>query len=191
MHRKTMMVLCRLLIFSCVFLHVHANFTKISRKNVLLSRRKRYLTFPMGSNLVMTMSMVKSFLQIQPRGYNVILEVDVPFALPSDPKLFLKKEKKHKHRKERRSIYSQLDAALTQSGLNGTTCVTRMICDAQKYIPERGKSLVKDMLMAIFTSSESDLGSKYSAENCNRSKWIDCEVPLLDYILKSFTLQQD
>lgn len=59
----------------------------------------------------MTMSAVKAFLQVQPRGYNFILEMDVPFALPSDTRFFAKKKK---NRTERRSIYSQLDTALTQ-----------------------------------------------------------------------------
>ncbi|XP_018575981.1 uncharacterized protein LOC108914619 [Anoplophora glabripennis] len=181
-----MVIFLRFLVTSCLVFCIDANFTKVSRNNILLSRRKRYVAFPMGSNLVISMAAVKAFLQVQPTGWNILFEVDVPFALPSEP-LFFKKKKKHK--KERRSIYSQLDTALTESGLNGTACVRRIICDAQQFIPTKGKSLVKDLLLAIFTSSEPDYDENYQG-HCDRDSWTECEVPFLDFILKSFEMRE-
>jgi hypothetical protein len=37
-----------------------------------------------------------------------------------------------------------------RGGLNGSECVRRMICEARDYIQAGGKSLVKDILSAIF-----------------------------------------
>ena len=39
---------------------------------------------------------------------------------------------------------------INRQGFDGNTCVRRMICDARNFVPSRGKSLVRDILLAIF-----------------------------------------
>ncbi|KAJ8979136.1 hypothetical protein NQ317_016754 [Molorchus minor] len=84
----------------------------------------------------------------------------------------------------RRDIYSRFERGLQEGGFNGTACLKRMICDARNYIPLRGKSLVKDLLLALFTSPEAELEVNYQ-ESCDDKTWVDCSVPFLDYVLNS------
>lgn len=61
-----------------------------------------------------TISMVKSFLQVQPRGWNVLLETDVPFALPSDTRqLKAKATKTKRHVIDRRDFLVQIEDIFT------------------------------------------------------------------------------
>ncbi|CAH1974902.1 unnamed protein product [Acanthoscelides obtectus] len=157
--------------------------TKILKRNVFLRRQKRYLTFPPGSNFVITLSAVKSLLRVQPTGWNILEEVDVPFALPSDTMLFKRIGRRDR---ERREIHDQIGQTLDKFGFNGTACVNRMICESQKFIPLRGSSLVKYILSAVFRHTEESFDPK---PNCDDHIFEDCSVSILSYLMGS--LQTD
>ncbi|KAK4881402.1 hypothetical protein RN001_004721 [Aquatica leii] len=118
-----------------------------------------------------------------PRLINVLGECDVPFKLPSDPKML----REHKFHKQKREIYTQLEDALTQYGINGNACVKRMICDAKIYLPEKGQSLVADLLATVFITSISDSDDKVE---CNNTIYDQCDVPFLQYIMGSLMPQE-
>nr|CAH7717363.1 unnamed protein product [Callosobruchus chinensis] len=119
-------------------------------------------------------------MRVQPTGWNILEEADVPFALPSDTMFF--REPKRKMR-ERRDIHYQIGQTLDKFGFNGTACVNRMVCEAQKLIPLRGTSLVNDILSAVFRYTEEALDSN---TNCDDSSYIECSVSILSYLMGSF-----
>nr|CAI5851981.1 unnamed protein product [Callosobruchus analis] len=121
-------------------------------------------------------------MRVQPTGWNILEEADIPFALPSDTMLF--KEPNRKSR-ERRDIHYQIGQTLEKFGFNGTACVNRMVCEAQKLIPLRGTSLVNDILLAVFRYTKEALESK---TDCDESNFMDCSVSILSYLMGSFQL---
>ncbi|KAJ3627774.1 hypothetical protein MTP99_015124 [Tenebrio molitor] len=127
-------------------------------------------------------------MMAQPKGFVLALECDIPFALPSDTRLY-KKERRN-YVIQRRNILSNFESAFNNSastvlfryGLNGNSCVKRMICEAQQNnIPD--KSLIKDILSAIFNGSESDYLDYVNP--CSHLTFSECPVPWLNYILGS------
>ncbi|KAF5307130.1 hypothetical protein FQR65_LT07114 [Abscondita terminalis] len=174
------MLMSRVVVFTvCLYL----SYAQVTiKKNPLLSRKRRYLLFPEGSNFVMTLSVVKSIMVKAPRLHNFLGECDVPFKLPSDPQML----REHKFHKQKREIYSQLEDALSQYGINGNACVKRMICDAKIYLPEKGQSLVADVLATVFISSITDPDEE---PNCDHSVYDNCQVPFLQYIMGSLMPQ--
>lgn len=125
------MFFCRLILSLLAIVTVgYSQVTYVSKTNPLLSRTKRYLAFPTGSNLVVrilhpsklnnfntylllqfTFSASKAFMQSVPKGFIALGECDVPFMLPNDTRLF-KKEPRVKYR-QRRRMQSQLEKALS------------------------------------------------------------------------------
>ncbi|RZC41439.1 uncharacterized protein BDFB_011334, partial [Asbolus verrucosus] len=67
----------------------------------------------MNSNFVITLSFVKAVMQAQPRGWNLLGECDVPFALPSDTRLFKKQQRNHFL--QRREVLTGLESAFDRS----------------------------------------------------------------------------
>ncbi|KAJ8921345.1 hypothetical protein NQ315_002960 [Exocentrus adspersus] len=162
---------------------VEANVTRVSRENVLLSRRRRYLSFPVGSNFIITLSQIKLFLQVQPRGWAMLLEADVPFALPSDTRQF---KKTKRYITDRRNFLEQVEDALTSIGLDGEMCTRKIICTVLHYKSTQRKSLVKDLLFAAFVYPEDN--SDMHSDMCDES-FVKCSVPFLEYITGSVTMQ--
>ncbi|XP_008201121.2 uncharacterized protein LOC103315086 [Tribolium castaneum] len=179
-----MQLLTHILIF-CLITLTLAQFTKITRNNVFLSRKKRYLAFPEKSNFVISFSLSKPLMEAQPRGYNLVFECDVPFALPSGttPLKELKKLKKSRHRIQKRDILLSFEKVFNKSGLDGNACVKRIICEAQEFVNSgRNHSLIKDMLKVLF----SDFGPNY-VKPCYYKTFFECPLPFMEYFLSSLS----
>ncbi|XP_032514546.1 uncharacterized protein LOC116768040 [Danaus plexippus] len=121
------------------------------KSSLNLLRKRRHLTFPDKSNIVLTISLVKAFLTHAPAGWNLALEIDVLFPLP-DAKFSNKHWRKKLHHRQKREFWERLQNAFNLHNLNGKACVLKSICDAKIYLAEPGKSLVHDLLRAIFTA---------------------------------------
>lgn len=124
----------------------------------------------------MTLSLIKSLMIKTPTGLRLAAECDVPFSLPSDTRWL--KRRKDVHRRQKREVFEQISIAFQGLGFNGTACITRAICDARAYVPLRGTSLVKDLLMTLF---KFDSDHEYSTK-CNEDINFYCDLPLLNYI---------
>ncbi|XP_018575980.1 uncharacterized protein LOC108914618 [Anoplophora glabripennis] len=180
-----MVSIWKLLTISLALHFVEANFTKVSKGNVLLSRRRRYLNFPVGSNFIITLSHIKFLLQVQPRGWAILLEADVPFPLPTDIKK-LKKGKKAKRNIDKDDFLNQVKNVLTGVGLNGDICIRKIMCAILQHKKTKEKSLVKDLLYAAFIYPEDGFGIQ--RDECNVS-FVQCSVPLLEYLMGNVYLQ--
>ncbi|XP_050350345.1 uncharacterized protein LOC126773433 [Nymphalis io] len=114
-------------------------------------RKRRHLTFPDGSDVVLTISLVKAFMTHAPAGWNIALEIDVIFPLP-DAKFTNAHFRKKLHHRQKREFWERLQNAIDYHNLNGRACVLRSICEAKSHLAPPGKSLVHDLLRAIFTA---------------------------------------
>ncbi|XP_030025698.2 uncharacterized protein LOC115444167 [Manduca sexta] len=118
-------------------------------------RKRRHLTFPDKSNVVLTISLVKAFMTHAPSGWNIALEIDVLFPLP-DSKFTNSHFRKKIHNRQKRQFWKRMERAIDFHNLNGRSCVLRSICEAQKSLAPPGSSLVHDILRAIFTVPVND-----------------------------------
>ncbi|XP_051156492.1 uncharacterized protein LOC127278708 [Leptopilina boulardi] len=115
----------------------------------LLSRQKRYLIFPQGSNVQLVYC-----LTIGAYGREGDLVLGMTAALAWElPNKIDKKFKKVLHRKSRSVIFPKIEAFLQSTGLDGKSCVMRALCEAgQRSESEIGKgTFVQELLHAIFT----------------------------------------
>ncbi|XP_026326170.1 uncharacterized protein LOC113234863 [Hyposmocoma kahamanoa] len=152
-------------------------------------RRRRHLNFPDGSNVILTISLVKAFMTHAPAGWNIALEIDVLYPLP-DSKFTAAHLRRKLHHRQKRELWERLKEALDFHNLNGHSCVLQSICDAMSGLAPPGKSLVHDILRAVFTAPlhEEDFVDEVNAtynelldpDVC--SKVHDCPFSLLHFV---------
>ncbi|XP_043462700.1 uncharacterized protein LOC122498823 isoform X2 [Leptopilina heterotoma] len=114
-----------------------------------LSRQKRYLIFPRGSNVQLVYC-----LTIGAYGREGDLVLGMTAALAWElPNKVEQKFKKILHRKSRSIIFPKIEAFLQSTGLNGKSCVMKALCEAgQRSELEIGKgTFIQELLHAIFT----------------------------------------
>ncbi|XP_043259118.1 uncharacterized protein LOC122401201 [Colletes gigas] len=114
-----------------------------------LSRPKRYLIFPEGSNVQLVFCLTIGTYATE---NDVVMGMTVALAweLPSkvDDKI-----SKLLDRKSRSIVFPKIEALLQSTGLDGRACVMRALCEAGQRDPaDLGKgTLVQELLHAIFT----------------------------------------
>ncbi|XP_028032781.1 uncharacterized protein LOC114244980 [Bombyx mandarina] len=161
-------------------------------KNPLGSiRKRRHLTFPDGSTVSMTTSVVKTFMTHVPSGWFMSVEADVVYHLP-DAKVILAHNRKKLHHRQKREFWETLQGALDSRNMNGKACVVRSICEAKTHLAPPGKSLVHDILRAVFTAPLHDeefhkeIGIAYTElsdpDICSQIN--DCTFSFLDFVLE-------
>ncbi|XP_053612043.1 uncharacterized protein LOC128676121 [Plodia interpunctella] len=154
-----------------------------------LVRKRRHLVFPEGSNAILTASLVKAFMTHAPAGWNIALEIDVLFPLPNAN--FTRAHSRRKlHHSQKRELWDRLKNSMNFYNFNGQACILKSICEAKFHLASPGKSLVHDVLRAIFTAPvfeeafEEEIRGSYDEildpEFCE--KFTDCPVSLVNFI---------
>ncbi|CAD1473154.1 unnamed protein product [Heterotrigona itama] len=114
-----------------------------------LSRRKRYLIFPEGSNLQLVFCLT---VGTYAKENDVVMGLTAALAweLPSTVD---KKVSQLLHRRSRSVMFPKIEALLQSTGLDGKACVLRALCEAAQRDPSDlgNGSLVQELLHAIFT----------------------------------------
>ncbi|XP_020288850.1 uncharacterized protein LOC109857178 [Pseudomyrmex gracilis] len=127
---------------------VHEN-TEGDVEPKILSRPKRYLIFPQGSNLQLVYC-----LTIGAYGRDGDLVVGLTAALAWElPSKVDSKISNLLHRRSRSVVYPKMEAFLQSIGLDGRFCVMRALCEAGQRDPAQvgTGSFVQELLHAIFT----------------------------------------
>ncbi|XP_043288493.1 uncharacterized protein [Venturia canescens] len=124
------------------------NETEFSNSRVL-SRRKRYLIFPEGSN-VQCVYCLTIGAYAKPGELVVGLTAALAWELPSK---FEKKLSNLLHRRSRSVIYPKIEAFLQSAGLDGRSCVMRALCEAgqRDSTAIASGTFVQELLHAIFS----------------------------------------
>ncbi|XP_049871740.1 uncharacterized protein LOC126370747 [Pectinophora gossypiella] len=125
------------------------------KSDLSLLRKRRHVTFPDGSDVVLTLSLVKAFLTHAPAGWNLAIEIDVLFPLP-DANYTLAHLRRKLHHRQKRELWERLRTALEFHNLDGRSCILKSICDAKEHLLPPGVSLVHDLLRAVFTAPQHD-----------------------------------
>ncbi|XP_066585094.1 uncharacterized protein [Prorops nasuta] len=128
------------------------NLTKLEATSKMLSRQKRYLIFPEGSNLQLVYCLTIGAYGRQGdlvMGTTAALAWELPSKVDSKISNLL-------HRRTRSVMFPKIEAFLQASGLDGRSCVMRALCEAsQRNFSEIGKgTFVQELLHSIFTLPE-------------------------------------
>ncbi|XP_063992890.1 uncharacterized protein LOC135170762 [Diachasmimorpha longicaudata] len=121
-----------------------ANFTE----ERVLSRQKRYLLFPEGSNVQCVFCLTIGSL---PRPTDLVLGLTAALAWELPNKVD-KRLPKVLHRQSRSALFPRIEAFLQSTGLDGRSCVLRALCEAGQRRREMvGKgTFVQELLHSIF-----------------------------------------
>ncbi|CAK9833942.1 hypothetical protein ANTRET_LOCUS10550 [Anthophora retusa] len=115
----------------------------------ILSRQKRYLIFPEGSNLQLVFCLT---VGTYAKENDVVMGMTAALAweLPSkvDTKI-----SELLHRRSRSVVFPKIEALLQSIGLDGRACVMKALCEASQRDPSAlGQgTLVQELLHATFT----------------------------------------
>ncbi|XP_012054827.1 PREDICTED: uncharacterized protein LOC105617897 [Atta cephalotes] len=159
----------------------HRNDTNLSaasqRSGETLSRRRRELTFPKGSAFVMTLVLLKAIQLNEPKNWNLDLEFDTTWPIPSQEDLkkvtSIKRPSKLK-RRHRRELYANLELALDSRNLPGRLCILRTICEAETILSPPGFSIIEDAIRIILRNFED--ADNYDCYDVAYRMKSDCEV---------------
>ncbi|XP_072764318.1 uncharacterized protein, partial [Anoplolepis gracilipes] len=125
------------------------NTTEIDVAPRILSRPKRYLIFPQGSNFQLVYC-----LTIGAYGRDGDLVLGLTAALAWElPNKVDSKISNLLHRTSRSVVYPKMEAFLQSTGLDGRSCVMRALCEAGQRDPSQvgTGSFVQELLHVIFT----------------------------------------
>ncbi|CAL7939726.1 unnamed protein product [Xylocopa violacea] len=114
-----------------------------------LSRPKRYLLFPEGSNVQLVYCLTIGTDVIE-NDVVVGMTAALAWELPSEIDT---KTSELLHRRSRSVVFPKIEALLQSTGLDGRACVMKALCEAAQRDPaDLGKrSLVQELLHAVFT----------------------------------------
>lgn len=172
---------------------------KSLKSQKVLSRKKRYLSFPEGSSCVLNLSFANSYIwdySPSPRpSWNSLCEADIGFKLPNNTRVFFgsgagkSRRSYHLHRSERLELFRNMECLLDLFGVDGRPCLIRTLCEAKKVL-KPGRSLVEDILHIVFTIPDGQ-GDEFEAEGYNEPRsemFCDsfgkrCPFSLLEYLL--------
>ncbi|XP_043288622.1 uncharacterized protein [Venturia canescens] len=175
----------------------------VSKKNVgnensvesnrRLSRKKRHLAFPTGTNFVTTITLLKAIQVNEPKNWNLDLEFDMIWPIPNGEKLLKKASKRtniyHHIRRHKRDLYSKIELALSSQGLPGKECLLRTICEANIYLSSPGVSFLEDVLRVVL--SHEDRAAELDSYDLAYRKSGDCHIEypcpfsILEFLLNS------
>ncbi|XP_011304129.1 uncharacterized protein [Fopius arisanus] len=167
--------------------------------NRILSRSKRYLTFPQGSSFVLTLTGLKSIQVKEPTNWNLDLEFDMIWPIPSDTIKKIEKKPMKKFytrlRRHKRDLYSNIEISLNRLGLPGKDCMLRTICEARAFLHPPGVSFIDDLLRVILSHGERYPGeldlydaAYKSGESCGLQ--YKCPISLLQFLLNNHLVVQ-
>ncbi|CAG9766474.1 unnamed protein product [Ceutorhynchus assimilis] len=158
------------------------NVTKFQRKNIFLSRKKRYVQWPKGSNFVINFTCTKPLLRYQPLTWNTVYEMDVPFAVPADNKIFFKHRTK-RHVMERKNLLEHLEDFMTLVGLNGRACINRLLCESHTFTQSGNTSMLRELIKVLFSSFLDDDHFKEYSNKCEEESFNACPTSMLNIFL--------
>nr|XP_049702035.1 uncharacterized protein LOC126055705 [Helicoverpa armigera] len=160
------------------------------RTSLVSVRKRRHLAFPPGSACSVTTSVVKTFMTHAPSGWYVVVEAELVYMLP-DHTIISSHLRRKLHHRQKKEIWETLESMFQQRNMNGRACVIRTICEARQSLAPKGKSLVHDILRAMFTAPlhERDfieeMGMTYTElldpDFCEKAN--DCPLSVLGVIL--------
>ncbi|XP_044021330.1 uncharacterized protein LOC122861178 [Aphidius gifuensis] len=166
----------------------------------ILNRKKRYLVFPKSSTFVVTTTGLKAIQVKEPTNWNLDLEFDMIWPIPTEDNNNKKiskinnikkkpwKKTFYRLRRQRRDLYANFEMALDKFGVPGRECILRTICEARIFLHQPGVSFIDDLLR-VFLSHDENFGHRLdeydnayrTINNCDLK--YKCPISPLEFLL--------
>ncbi|XP_011879976.1 PREDICTED: uncharacterized protein LOC105568717 [Vollenhovia emeryi] len=124
----------------------------------------------------MTLSLLKAIQLNEPKNWNLDLEFDTIWPIPSQEdlrKAVSRKPFKLK-RRHRRELYANLELALNSQNLPGRLCILRTICEAETVLGPPGFSIIEDAIRIVLRNFED--ADNYDCYDAAYRTKNDCET---------------
>ncbi|XP_037808476.1 uncharacterized protein LOC119601550 [Lucilia sericata] len=146
----------------------------LQKQQRLLSRPKRYLSFPEGSSFSVAVCFTVGIIG-NPR-YNYMsfgLNWGVAYDLPNTTWIlnhlhgFAKRPIPVAvwHRRSRRSLYKEIENVVDNMGYNGRDCILRALCESRQYFQKTKMGMIGEMLKVIFSLPKQRIFTRELSEN--------------------------
>ncbi|XP_046805411.1 uncharacterized protein LOC124419536 [Lucilia cuprina] len=146
----------------------------LQKQQRLLSRPKRYLSFPEGSSFSVAVCFTVGIIG-NPR-YNYMsfgLNWGVAYDLPNTTWIlnhlhgFAKRPIPVAvwHRRSKRSLYKEIENVVNNMGYNGRDCILRALCESRQYFQKTKMGMIGEMLRVIFSLPKQRLFTRELSEN--------------------------
>ncbi|XP_058446009.1 uncharacterized protein LOC131427102 [Malaya genurostris] len=137
------------------------NFQEMSNSNssALLSRKKRFIVFPLGSSFSVAVCMtVGVYGNPNYNMYSWAVNWGVAYNLPNQTISFhqdMMEPKPMAQRRHRRDLYQKLETAMNSMGYNGRGCILRALCESSQYFGKKGSNMAAEILRTLFSFPKS------------------------------------
>ncbi|XP_071647459.1 uncharacterized protein [Temnothorax longispinosus] len=124
----------------------------------------------------MTLSLLKAIQLNEPKTWNLDLEFDTIWPIPSqeDLRKALNRRPSKLKRRHRRELYANLELALNSQNLPGRLCILRTICEAETVLSPPGFSIIEDAIRIILRNFED--ADNYDCYDVAYRTKSDCEL---------------
>ncbi|XP_041675429.1 uncharacterized protein LOC108116567 isoform X2 [Drosophila eugracilis] len=140
----------------------------------VLSRPKRYLSFPEGSSFSVAVCFTVGIIGNPYYGYNSFgLNWGVAYDLPNTTWVLQSLHGFATHpvapavlrRRSRSAIYQKIESIVDNMGYNGRDCILRTLCESRQYFQRTKMSMVGEMLRTIFSLPKQRIFTRELHEN--------------------------
>ncbi|KAG5886766.1 hypothetical protein JTB14_007400 [Gonioctena quinquepunctata] len=178
------------------------DFSECKSSSKVLSRRKRYLTFPEGASVSVAACMTAQTWVYPPGIFTESIAWGLAYELPNDTKSFkdFLGPKFTKKRRSRRELYGKMERIMDSMGYDGRTCILRTLCEASYRFLPKEDNLLHKILKIVFRypmerllSSEPDehriyhWASQMGTDEKECSEIFKCPFSLIDVALGDYS----
>ncbi|KAI8434491.1 hypothetical protein MSG28_012505 [Choristoneura fumiferana] len=127
----------------------------------VLSRKRRYVTFPEGSSFSCAACMTVGLIgqpapSSSPGTFTFGLNWGIAYELPNatETLAFYHKKKGRKpmaQRRSRRELYGKIEDILDNMGYNGRQCILKTLCETTQRMVPHGDNMIEEMFRTLFT----------------------------------------
>ncbi|KAI8434490.1 hypothetical protein MSG28_012504 [Choristoneura fumiferana] len=127
----------------------------------VLSRKRRYVTFPEGSSFSCAACMTVGLIgqpapSSSPGTFTFGLNWGIAYELPNatETLAFYRKRRgeTHAQRRSRRELYGKIEDILDNMGYNGRQCILKTLCETTQRMVPHGDNMIEEMFRTLFTT---------------------------------------
>ncbi|XP_055547125.1 uncharacterized protein LOC129731286 [Wyeomyia smithii] len=121
----------------------------------ILSRKKRFLVFPLGSSFSVAVCMTVGMYGNP--NYNMFswgVNWGIAYNLPNETisiQQDMMEPKPMAQRRHRRDLYQKMELAINRMGHDGRQCVLRALCESSQFFGKKGSNMANEILRSLFS----------------------------------------
>ncbi|CAH0399375.1 unnamed protein product [Chilo suppressalis] len=127
----------------------------------ILSRKRRYVTFPEGSSFSCAGCLTTGVIgqpspTTAPGTFTLGMNWGIAYELPNATETLTLYHRKYKlkgiaQRRNRRDLYQKLELILENIGYKGRDCILKTLCETKHRIIPKGANMIEEMFRTLFT----------------------------------------